>query len=177
MHIKRGFTLIELMVASSIFIIVMVVAIGAVLSIVDANRKAQSINSVMTNLNFAVETMVREINTGYDLCAPSGCRTDTAVTSSELSFINGAGQNVTYRLVNNQIAKSVNGNGVFNTDIPITAPEVNITGMQFYVQGHGSSDGMQPIVLLLIQGTAGASAKSQSTFRIETLTAQRRLDS
>src|SRR5581483_4314819 len=56
----RGFTLIELMVASTIFIIVMVIAISSVLNIINVNRKAQSLNSIMTNLSFALESMVRE---------------------------------------------------------------------------------------------------------------------
>ncbi len=61
----RAFTLIEMMVSISIFLIVMVIALGAVFAIVDGNKKAQAINSVSNNLSSAVESMVRDIKTGY----------------------------------------------------------------------------------------------------------------
>ena len=44
---KKGFTLIELMVSITIFSIVMLISVGALLSIIDANRKDQSLKSVM----------------------------------------------------------------------------------------------------------------------------------
>ena len=62
-----GFTLIEMMVAVSIFAIVVMISMTAILSIVDSNRKAQSLKSVMNNLNFALETMTRSIKTGHGL--------------------------------------------------------------------------------------------------------------
>ncbi|MBI3573842.1 type II secretion system protein [Candidatus Kaiserbacteria bacterium] len=61
---KRGFTLIEMMVAMSIFAIVMLVGVGALLSLVQANTRAQAINSVINNLNAAIENMSRTIRVG-----------------------------------------------------------------------------------------------------------------
>src|SRR5436853_500978 len=90
---KNGFTLIELMVASSIIIIVMVISIGAVLSIVDANRKAQSLNSVITNLNFAVESMVRDMREGKNFCQGTSIPCNLPYT---ISFFNSSGDQVTY---------------------------------------------------------------------------------
>ena len=60
-----GFTLIEVMVSVTLFAIVMTLSLGAILSIIDGNKKAQSINSVSSNLNFTIESMVRDIKTGY----------------------------------------------------------------------------------------------------------------
>lgn len=60
-----GFTLIEVMVSVTLFLIVMMIALGAVLAIVDGNKKTQAINSVSNNLNSAIESMVRDIKTGY----------------------------------------------------------------------------------------------------------------
>lgn len=61
----RAFTLIEVMVSVTLFLIVMMIALGAVLAIVDGNKKTQAINSVSNNLNSAIESMVRDIKTGY----------------------------------------------------------------------------------------------------------------
>src|SRR5262249_17340095 len=64
MKTERGFTLIEIMVAVSIFAVVMLVGVGALLTMVEVNKRAQGINSVMNNLNAAVEQMSRSIRVG-----------------------------------------------------------------------------------------------------------------
>src|SRR5882724_2619217 len=61
---NKGFTLIEMMVATSIFAMVMLMAVGALLSIVDNSRKAQSQETSFVNLDFAMETMSRAIRLG-----------------------------------------------------------------------------------------------------------------
>jgi hypothetical protein len=53
------------MVSVSLFLVVMVIALGAVLAIIDGNKKTQAINSVSNNLNSAIESMVRDIKTGF----------------------------------------------------------------------------------------------------------------
>lgn len=69
---KKGFTLIEMMVSLAIFSVVAVIAAGALLRIVDSNRKAQSIQSAMSNLNFALESMTRELRQGTKYYCNSG---------------------------------------------------------------------------------------------------------
>src|SRR5579872_2581420 len=61
---KRGFTLIELMVSVGLFMIVMLISIGALVSMANADRKAQSIQVVIDNLDFALDDMSRIIRTG-----------------------------------------------------------------------------------------------------------------
>ena len=81
----KGFTLIEVMVSISIFTVVMVVALGAILSIVNANRKAQSLHTVINNVNLAVETMTRDLRTGYGYkCGGIDCV--AGVATDEISF-------------------------------------------------------------------------------------------
>ena len=67
-----GFTLIELMVSVALFAIVVMISMTAILSVVDSTKKAQSMKSVMNNLNFALETMTRSIKTGTDLVVVQG---------------------------------------------------------------------------------------------------------
>lgn len=64
-HYKsKGFTLVEMIVSLGIFSVVAVVALGALVKIMTANRKAQSIQAAFTNINFALEAMSREIRVG-----------------------------------------------------------------------------------------------------------------
>ncbi len=69
----RGLILLELVVALGIFLAVMTIGMGAVLAMYGLNKKSQSLKLVMTNLNFAVESMAREIVVGTDYrCDDSG---------------------------------------------------------------------------------------------------------
>ncbi|OHA16308.1 MAG: hypothetical protein A2830_00180 [Candidatus Taylorbacteria bacterium RIFCSPHIGHO2_01_FULL_44_110] len=61
---KSGFTMIEMIVALGIFSVVAVVALGALVRIISANHKAQAIQEAFTNLNFAFESMSRELRVG-----------------------------------------------------------------------------------------------------------------
>jgi prepilin-type N-terminal cleavage/methylation domain-containing protein len=70
---KTGFTLVEVIISVALFSIVMTVALAIILSFISDNKKSQAINSVVTNVNFAVDSMVRDIKTGYyyhDFCSP-----------------------------------------------------------------------------------------------------------
>jgi prepilin-type N-terminal cleavage/methylation domain-containing protein len=75
---NRGFTLVEMIVSLAIFAVVAVIAVGALLKVIDANKKAQSIQSSITNINFALESISRDIRVGTDY---------TCGNSSELSTI------------------------------------------------------------------------------------------
>lgn len=119
-----AFTLIEMMVSVSIFLIVMVISLGAVLAIVDGNKKVQAINSVSNNLNSAIESMVRDIKTGYayscgnnlpvpisslenppystNSTGPYACDQDAEDINDEIAFIStisGGKRSVKYGLV------------------------------------------------------------------------------
>ena len=59
-----GFTLIEMMVSLAIFAVVAVVAAAALLKIMNANKQAQSIQAAMTNINFALDSMTRDLRVG-----------------------------------------------------------------------------------------------------------------
>src|SRR3569832_199477 len=64
---QRGFTLIEMLVSTAIFAIVMVIALGALLAMSESDRKAQSLKAVINNLNFSLDSMSRSVRTGTGL--------------------------------------------------------------------------------------------------------------
>jgi len=90
----RAFTLVEIIVSLAIFSIVAVVALGALVKIISANNKAQTLQSAMTNLNYAIESISREMRVGKnyycgtaftydDIASPVAC--GGIVGSDELS--------------------------------------------------------------------------------------------
>lgn len=63
---SKGFTLVETLVSLAIFSMVMVVAGGIILSLISSNRQNQAVNVVVNNLNNSIESMVRDIKTGFE---------------------------------------------------------------------------------------------------------------
>lgn len=159
---EKGFTLIELMVSVSLFTVVVMISMGAIFTVVDANKKAQTLKTVMNNLNFALETMTRTIKTG----------TMGNVTNSTISIVDQDGKTVIYSYI--QGVGAVNGKIEKCTDSAagcgkyITAPEVNIKNLKFIKAG-----GTQPMVVMVVQGTAKLSEKISSDFNIQTAITQR----
>lgn len=177
---RGGFTLIEMLVSVAIFTIVMVVALGALLSITESDRKAQTLKSVINNLNFALDSMSRTIRTGTQYhCGSTGTITapqDCSTPNSFLSFLAADGRQLSYRLVTNDttncpgsgscLQRATNGASGSPTFETITSPEVYITRADFYVKGAAASpDLIQPKITILLSGFVqvggGATAVSQ----------------
>ncbi len=186
---NKGFTLIEMMVAVSIFAIVMMIGVGALLSLVEANRRAQAINSVVNNLNAALESMGRSVRTGATyhcsvlwndvaaLAVPQDCTTGGALLAFEPAGgdrLNPADQ-VVYRFNPQvgQLQRSTNGGADW---IALTAPEVTIEDFDFYVVGASASDDLQPRVLIRLDGSTDVAGGTPTRFKVQTTITQRIID-
>jgi len=182
--IARGFTLIEMMVAVAIFTIVMLIAVGSLLSLVTVNARAESIHSVMNNLNAALETMARNIRTGQDYhCGSGGLITNPKDCQTGLKYFaylpsgadpSDSSDRVVYYYDQNQSRiERCESNCVNNPQfISITAPEVTIDSMQFYVTGTTVCGSSQPRVLISIHGYAKVPGGT-TEFRVQTGITQR----
>lgn len=74
---QSGFSLIELLVSMTIFTVVMTITTGTLIVLIDSNAKAQSIQTAVSNLTFALDSMSREIRTGsYYWCSTDNGDTD-----------------------------------------------------------------------------------------------------
>lgn len=171
---KKGFTLIELMTAISIFIIVMTISMGSILSVFDANRKSRSLKTVLSNLNLAVESMSKEMRFGKNYHCGSGTVTtpqNCPEGDTLMSFLSSDGVQLTYRLNGTAIEKQINSEGY----MAVTAPEIIIDGFTFYTLGAGTGNLLQPKVIIIIKSHAGT-GKGRSDFTLQTLVSQRVLD-
>jgi prepilin-type N-terminal cleavage/methylation domain-containing protein len=190
----RGFTLIELMVAVSIFAIVMMVGVGALLTMVEANKRAQGINQVSNNLNAAVEQMSRSIRVGSTYyCGDTAVPPSPLILSQPRDCANNGGllfafeatggdpddigDQVVFRLNGTQLERSLES-GANGTWVALTAPEVKISNFRFYVTGStplGSGDTEQPRVLMIIRGVAELQG-IQTDFTVQSSVTQRLID-
>ncbi len=70
---KKGFTIIETMISISIFIIVVMIGMGALLNANLLHNKSQNMRSIMDNLSFIMEDMGRNLRIGSNYyCIPTG---------------------------------------------------------------------------------------------------------
>jgi len=185
---SRGFSLIEILVAVAIFSVVMVIAVGSLLTIIDANRKARSVESVMTNLNLALESMIRNARTGRSF----HCETDTIPDLASIDSpqdCSGGGElfafegqhgtggdpndQIVFRFAENRIERSLDGGVNF---IPLTSPEIIIDDLTFYVVGAESGDQVQPHMVVTIKGRAGTTERTETIFNIQSQATQRVID-
>ena len=189
-----GFTLVEMMVSVSIFAIVMTIALGSLLAMSESDRKAQTLKSVINNLNFSLDSMSRSIRTGQSfhcdtaqtpLSSPRDCSSTAAssfaylpanasvVTIYKLETANAALCGQTTGPVG-CIARSVDGGFTY---LAITSPEVYVSALNFYVIGAAESPStIQPKVVILISGIVTVPATQTSTFNLQTSVTQRLYD-
>ncbi len=182
---EKGFTLIEIMVSVSIFAVIMLIASGSIYSVFDANKKSQSLRSVMDNLNFSLESMTRSIRFGsaYHCDITQGTPPfpprDCSTAANSISVRDSNGNDVAYRLSNGRIVRTIN----LGADTYITSSDVTIDNLRFFVYGSApyssGSNINQPRVIVQVIGHAGSGPKTtiQSAFTLQTMISQRLFDS
>ncbi len=181
----RGFTLVEMIVAVGLFAIVMLVSVTALLSLIDANRKAQALQSVINNLNVSLDGMVRSIREGSDYrcdsASPANPNCTEGGTAIYFESQGGDPENpaddwvYAYDAETQRIYKSETGS--LASALPITAPEVQIDSLTFFIIGATRGDTTQPKVMIVVKGTAGNDkVKVRTTFHVQSTAVQRVLD-
>jgi prepilin-type N-terminal cleavage/methylation domain-containing protein len=181
---SSGFTLVEMIVAVGLFAVVMMIAVGALLSLVVANRKAQALQSVMNNLNVTLDDMARSVRMGsvYNCNGSPPYNTTLDCPNGDILFAfkpygKGTGDPswiYKWDLASKSIMRSEDGGSTF---VELTAHEVTIDSLQFFVVGSTRGDSLQPKVVIIAKGTAGSnSTKTVSTFHIQVTAVQRLLD-
>jgi len=160
---KKGFTVLEMVVAVAVFTVVMTMSMQTILNINDAQKKIKSFRVVSDNLNFALDTMGREIRTGSNYSSADG---------TAFSFINAKSENVIYQLFGGQLIRSA-----FGAEFPLTDPNVAITSIDFVLRGELPGDNLQPIVRINLSASSGIKDKDRSKIELQTSISQLMPDS
>jgi prepilin-type N-terminal cleavage/methylation domain-containing protein len=162
---KNGYTLIELMVALSIFVTVIVIVLGLFSMAIKGQRKVISQQNVQENASFLMEFMAKEIRMSK-INGSNGTFTTLALTRSD-------GINVVYNISGGKISRNDG-----TRDGQVSADEVIVTG-SFYIEGVGAGaiDNQQPkvTIVLKIQGV-GNKVEEKSEMHIQYTLSQRNLD-
>jgi len=183
----KGFTLIEILVSVAIFTTVMVIALGALLAMSESDRKAQTLKSVINNLNFSLDAMSRSMRTGINyhcdvsqtpVTTPRDCSQASSGATS-MAFLSAEGQTIRYCRGNDGTCDPT-GTAVLvskagSAYAPLTASEVIVTNLQFYVVG-AEDPLLQPHTVILLSGEVPVSGSQTSVFDLQTSVTQRLYD-
>lgn len=166
---KSGYTIIETMIAVSLFLVVIMSGMNTLLSANSASNKTAKMRSIMDNLSFIMEDISRNMRTGYNyhcgetgsLESPQSCPTGTfiafeeahgnpAVATDQWVYKIELGANAGEY----NIFKSVSG-GAANTFVQLNSSEIVLKqGSGFSVLGAEAPPGntQQPLVNIRLVG-------------------------
>ena len=196
---NKGFTLVELMVATSIFMMIMLMAMGALVVSSDSARKGQALRSTMDNVNFAMDTMTRSIRMGtnYTCVTTSSGTINILPNDCPLGSLGGGGSAVAFKPAPPNQANRIVYRWIARTPISIddplshtiqrcddtgesscvdiVSPEVDIMDLKFFVNGSNTQDTgdfIQPSVYIMMKGTVMVRGEP-TTFALQTMASQR----
>lgn len=149
---KYGFTVIELMVAMSMFLVLIGVATGTFLETLRMQKVITELTAANNNATQAIEQISREIRTGFNF---------QESTKDILKFVNYKSELVWYKLGTSNdsdvcdqtgdavgcLLKSNDGGSTWSA---ITAPEVKVKRFDVIVAGAEGTDLFPPRVTLVI---------------------------
>jgi type II secretory pathway pseudopilin PulG len=188
---RRGYTIIETMIAISLFIIIVMAGMGALLNANLLHKKSQSMRSIIDNLNFVMEDMSKNLRTGYNFRCyrtvgditnvniPQSCATGWAIAfeSADGVLADNTDQWV-YYIDSGKIFKSTDGGANY---IQMTPDEIVISeSYAFTVLGaepppESPGPDRQPFVIIKLVGSITYN-NIVSPFTLQTSVSQRQLD-
>lgn len=183
-----GFTLVEAMVALSLFAVISTAAISGVVSAERLARRSQASALAFENVSYALENMSRLIKIGslYHcgasgvLTVPQDCPT---AAESTFAFKGDDGKNYLYDLVLpagyiRRASCTAPCTPIAANGVPVTSPSAALVKkLSFYVTGSGTNENppQQARVLVLMQGEVNSDT-GPIPFNIQTSLSQRKLD-
>lgn len=178
---KTGFTLIEMMVAVSIFVIVAFIVVSTLLTMSYAYKKAQKMRLLMDNFNFALQAMSLTIREGVDYIGEN----DNWIKFKPIdSWLEGENNYICYSFHSDSetdkgyIEKC---SGDINLSCPcsgsgvrFTSPDIDVDKLSFSINDSGfvSQNGLNK-VKIMVGGEAGTVPREKTSFFIQNTVSQR----
>lgn len=129
----RGYTLIEMMVAISVFIIVVSIAVGAYVNSLRSQRAALFLMAVNDNVSLTIEQMTREMRVGADITVVSPGPADPP----RIQFVDQSGRLVGYRREGSAIERFACASVPCPQPLewlPMTSELVRVTSLEFDIR-------------------------------------------
>lgn len=137
---QKAFTTIELLVAMSLFIILISLAAGGLVNALRTQRSIVSLIEANNNVSLALEQIAREMRTGNNFQKISG---------SEVKFVNAQGVSVRYRSNGGAIERGTETNLDVNYQ-KITAQTIKITNFNITLLDLSQASGYPPRITVSV---------------------------
>lgn len=159
---SSGFTLVELLMAVTIFGIVMTAVSGILLNAVRQQRIVLAKQGVDDNALYAMEFMIKELRMAKSIATPGG-------NGSTVTFGNSAGSSITYSLSNGNIMR--NDVTLATGDQPISSGEITISSLNFNINSWDSTHA--PRVTIFMRAQKATSPSSQTALEMQSTVSPR----
>jgi type II secretory pathway pseudopilin PulG len=191
----KGFTLVELLVASAVFMSVMVIAVGSLVSIISQNKRAESIKSIIDNITVAVDSISRGMRNGMDYkcldgsividCPPAGAgvigvqyKPAGSDNLIQYRFVPTASLNVGDGNIQRRTCNVADCSNASWQSMTAPTSTVNISNMNFYVLGINTENldytlRKQPRVVITAEGYVANKDGTKTDFTLQTTASQR----
>ena len=183
---KRGFTLVETMVAVAIFTVIVTAGMGALMSVLGAYKYAQKGKKAADSVNVLLENMTREIRLGSTYYAfppdisnpPSVAHNGAQLVASGILLGFKASDNrgyIIYYLKDGILFKKhFHGNGIVSDNALTSKKDIIVDEARITVMHTETvNDEFQPLVWIQLKVSV---PNSNITKVIQTLVSQRKLD-
>jgi prepilin-type N-terminal cleavage/methylation domain-containing protein len=195
---RKGFTLIEMLVTVGLFAIIITIAVGGFVNAERTERQVSALISAQSNVSLSLEQMSREIRTGYLFCNtlgntqpvaagnPNGAVADCGCvlsaspapsgswTCNALDFYDAESDHVVYALQAGTLTESINS----STPQSITGNAVSVKYLTFQLFGQTEGNHWPPRITVSL-GIAASStdpAVMNDVFDLETTVSARTID-
>ncbi|MBI4225175.1 MAG: prepilin-type N-terminal cleavage/methylation domain-containing protein [Candidatus Sungbacteria bacterium] len=142
---ENGFTLIEIIVAVSIFALITLATVQIMLIVMRTQETITRIQAIQDNARFSLELITKEMRTGINYDANTPASTICTNNGSEIHFLSTSGQRVyyldpngsgkIYRATSNVTAADQCINGANNQFNEFTGDQVFIERLAFILHG------------------------------------------
>jgi hypothetical protein len=180
------------MVAVSVFVVVVVAGMGALLNANLLFQKSRDMRSILDNMNFIMEEMSRNIRTGYNyhcgdfsnITNPKSCSSGGNIFFEEVHASANppvATDQWGYRFVSTDggvtfnLNRSINGGGSWGQLNPDEVDLKAVSGFSVFGAESGGADAQQPFVVIKLVGTIKTKGV-ETPFSLQTTVSQRVLD-
>lgn len=192
---NKGYTIIETMISVSLFLVIVMAGMSALLNANLLHEKSNDMRSIMDNLSFIMEDMSRNLRTGYDYHCFSGAVPNNPPNPLTRSC-EGGEKGISFMATTNPdtrwvyklglcddgtsgICKSVDGSNSINLapaeiEIDQAASSLVVIGAE-PPNSDGTGDTQQPFATIRLSGTI-KSKGGDTSFSLQTSVSQRQID-
>ncbi|MFH1346891.1 MAG: type II secretion system protein [Spirochaetota bacterium] len=138
---RKGFTIIELLVAMGIFSVLISIVSGGFISSLRTQRELTELISINDSANLTLEQIMRELRTGYNF---------SKISENELEFVNAKNKIIYYKFIDGAVERGESDAFIVKTYKKITADNVKIKNFNIKLMGNDAGDGYQSRITIAI---------------------------